>query len=376
MSESTTTTLLHTPFYPRLRDFKAKWVNFAGWEMPVEFSGILAEHRAVRQNAGLFDLSHMGELEVRAANVDDAVAHVQRLVTNDVSKLAPGAALYSAVCNDGGTILDDVLVYRFADHVMLVVNASNKDKMLAWFTQHAPAGVTIVDKTNDTALLAIQGPAAESMLGPLSSVPLGDIRYYHFSTGSIGDVPCVISRTGYTGEDGFELYVDAARALEVFDAVWKAGEPKGLIMIGLGARDTLRLEARYALYGNDIDETTNPYEAGLGWVVKLQKGDFIGREALTRIKAEGPRRTLVGFGMEDRGVPRHGFEVHAGNHRVGEVTSGTFSPTLEQAIGLAYVARDDHRHYELGAALDIMIRNNRSRARVVKTPFYRGSVRS
>lgn len=377
MSESTPTQAppVRTPLYERLKETRARWVDFAGWEMPVEFSGILKEHRTVRTAAGMFDLSHMGELEIRG-DIAAAVAFVDSMVSNDVARLVPGQAMYTVVCAPRGIILDDVIVYRFEDHIMLVVNASNREKMVAWFTSHLPPGLELVDRTEALALVALQGPIAESVLAPLTQSDLASLRYYHFTVGAVAGVPCIISRTGYTGEDGFELYVEAPRAIELWDAVAAAGAPLGVTPIGLGARDTLRLEARYALYGNEIDETTNPLEAGLGWVVKLDAADFIGREALRDIKQAGLKRTLVGLQMEDRGVPRHGFEVRHGDEVVGVVTSGTFSPTLEQAIALAYVAKDERRLTAVGTELDIMIRGNACKARVVKTPFHRGSVRS
>lgn len=376
MTECTKTQVpARTPLYERLNETRAKWVDFAGWEMPVEFSGILKEHRTVRSAAGMFDLSHMGELEVRG-DMGAVVAFVDSLVSNDVSRLEPGAAMYTVVCSPQGIILDDVIVYRFEKHIMLVVNASNRCKMVDWFTKHAPAGITLVDRTDELALIALQGPVSESIMAPLTSTDLSVLRYYHFVEGAVGSVPCIISRTGYTGEDGFELYVEAARAIELWDAVAAGGATRGVIPIGLGARDTLRLEARYALYGNEIDETTNPLEAGLGWVVKLDRAEFTGRDVLREIKQAGPKRTLVGLVMEDRGVPRHGFEVWHAGEVVGVVTSGSFSPTLEQAIALAYVPRDERKLHAVGTELDVMIRGNACKARVVKTPFHRGSVKS
>jgi len=373
MSDTATTDLQRTPLFDRLKELPAKWVPFAGWEMPVQFSGIVDEHRAVRTNVGLFDLSHMGEIEILGHDVSDAVAHVQRLVTNDVSKLVPGQCMYSVVCRPDGGILDDVIVYRFERGVTLVVNASNAGRMFEWFKVHAPQGIRVVDRSKETALLALQGPRAQDLLSPLTSVDLESLKYYHFGEGLVGDVPCVVSRTGYTGEDGFELYTHESKAVQLFDTVWEAGRQWNLAPIGLGARDTLRLEACYALYGNEIDENTNPFEARLGWVVKLDKGDFIGREALQEIKQNGTSRLLAGLEMEDRGVPRHGFEIAREGRPVGVVTSGTYSPTLEKAVALGYVEKGLHAP---GGELDVVIRKAPSRARVVKTPFYRGSVKS
>ncbi len=375
-----------TPLFERLKKFGGKWVDYAGWDMPVSFCGIVEEHRTVRQAVGLFDLTHMGELELRAADPADALAFANRIVTADVSRLEPGQAAYCAVCNEAGGIKDDVIVYRLAAHVMVVVNASNREKMVRWFRSHAPSNVEVVDASDEIALIALQGPLAARILAPLASIDVASIGYYHFAGNLEGEgrsgpvtvagVPCIVSRTGYTGEDGFELYVANHNAVALYDAVYEAASGHGVLPIGLGARDTLRLEARYALYGNELDESVNPLEAGLGWVVKLDKSDFIGREALLRIKQEGPRRVLVGLQMEDRGIPRHGFDVLSGGQPVGTVTSGTMSPTLGVAIALAFVAKNEQRLNAVGSALDVVIRNNPCRALVVKTPFHRGSVKS
>lgn len=384
----TTTRLKHTPLHGRLKELGGRWVDFAGWDMPVQFTGIIEEHKAVRAKAGIFDLSHMGELEVRADNPQDVLNFVGRMVTNDVSTLQPGGAMYTVVCNQHGNILDDVIVYRFPSHVMLVVNASNRDKMHSWLRAQAPKPVNLSDVSDDIALVALQGPLSEAILKPLASIDVTALHYYHFdgewdgerSTRhprvTVAGVPCIISRTGYTGEDGFELYVARNQATPLYDAVFETAHKHAGLPIGLGARDTLRLEAKYALYGNELDENTNPLEAGLSWVVKLDKGDFIGRETLQHIKQEGPKRVLVGLQMEDRGIARHGHEVHKNGRAVGAVTSGTMSPTLGHAIALAYVEKSDAKLNALGTELDVVIRNTACRAKVVKTPFYRGSVRS
>ncbi|MHB2015799.1 MAG: glycine cleavage system aminomethyltransferase GcvT [Candidatus Xenobia bacterium] len=360
-----TGTIKRTPLYDLLKP-QGKFIDFAGWEMPVEFTGIKKEHETVRTSAGLFDLSHMGELEVRGPAADDLVA---RCITNDLTKLQPGAAMYSPVCNPQGTILDDIIVYRFPRHLMLVVNASNVRKMVEWFRGHSPTGTSVQDRTDELALVALQGPQAEPKLQPLTKTDLSALRYYHFTEGAVADVACIISRTGYTGEDGFELYVAADKAAALYAQVAEATQAPP---IGLGARDTLRLECRMALYGNDIDETTNPLEAGLGWTVKLDKPDFIGKAALEQVKAEGVKRHLVGLQMLESGIPRHGFKVQKDGQDVGYVTSGTFSPTLGEAIALAYVAAG---HHAVGTELDVLIRNRTAPARVVKTPFYKGSVK-
>jgi aminomethyltransferase len=326
----------------------------------------------------------MGELEVRADDVAQCVEFVNRMVSNDVSRLEPGAAMYTVVCNPHGNILDDIIVYRFATHLMLVVNASNRDKMHAWFRMKAPKGVTVDDVSDQVALIALQGPKAEEILAPLASIDLPALAYYHFDGEwktsrprvTVAGIPCIVSRTGYTGEDGFELYVANSQAVALYDAVYDGGRRFEARPIGLGARDTLRLEARYALYGNELDEHTNPLEAGLGWVVKLDKPEFTGKAALQAVKAEGAKRVLVGLEMEDRGVPRHGFEVQKDGRAVGVVTSGTFSPTLEHAIALAYVEKGAAKLNAIGTELDVVIRNAPARARVVKTPFHRGSVHS
>jgi aminomethyltransferase len=341
----------------------AKMVPFGGWEMPVQYAGILEEHRAVRNAAGLFDISHMGEFEVRGPA---ALAAIQRLTTNDAAALEPGHVQYSLLCQDDGGIVDDLTLYRMgSQHWMLVVNAAGIPDDWRWVTEHEP-GEAWKDVSEDTALLAVQGPRAEAIVQRLASARLGDIRYYHFAKDAVAGVPTVISRTGYTGEDGFELYVPASEAVRLWKKLLEEGRPEGLVPVGLGARDTLRLEMRYALYGNDIDRTTNPLEAGLGWVVKPAKGDFIGRAAIEAVRARGPARKLVGFEMVERAVPRHGYPIVRGDARAGEVTSGSFSPSLERGIGLGYVRADSAA---VGTELGIEIRGAAQPARVAKTPF-------
>ncbi|HEY4001149.1 MAG TPA: glycine cleavage system aminomethyltransferase GcvT [Candidatus Xenobia bacterium] len=359
-------TLKKTPLHEVLAG-SGRFIEFAGWTMPVEFAGIVAEHKAVRTHSGMFDLSHMGELEVRGTGAQDVV---QRLVTNDVSRLEPGAALYSPVCRADGNILDDILVYRFPDHFMLVVNASNIDKMTQWFGSHARGDAQVKNKSDDYALIALQGPQAEPLLQPLTKHDLSTLKYYHFAEAAVADVPLILSRTGYTGEDGFELYVAPDKAAGVWKRIAEVTKSQP---IGLGARDTLRLECRYALYGNDIDETTNPVEAGLSWTIRWDKGEFIGREALLAVKTEGVSRHLVGFKMEESGIGRHGYPVKSlEGVDLGYITSGTFSPTMDEALGLAYIRAG---HHSIGTELDVVIRNRTARARVAKTPFYKGSVK-
>lgn len=361
-----TTGLLRTPLHEVHRREGGKIVDFAGWEMPVQYSGIQAEHQAVRTGVGLFDLSHMGEVEVTGP---DAEAFVNRLVTNDVSKLKVGQALYTCMCRPDGKILDDLLVYRFEQKYWLVINASNRDKDVAWIEQQKTGDVQVRDLSLQTALLAVQGPNAQTFLQPFTKTDLDAIAYYHFVEGEVDGIPMVISRTGYTGEDGFELYCPWDKAEQLWTALRKSGE---ILPIGLGARDTLRLESGYALYGHEIDEETTPLDAGLGWVVKFAKADFLGKEALQRQKEEGVRRCLVGLEITSRGIPRQGYPVETADGPVGVVTSGTFSPSLSRGIALASVetaARSE------GTELFVSVRGRREPARIVRPPFVKGSVR-
>jgi len=358
------TTLKHTPFHAQHRAAGAKLVDFAGYEMPLRYTGDVREHRAVREAAGLFDVSHMGEFELRGSGAVDFVNH---LVTNDVAALVPGQALYSPMCRPDGGVVDDVLVYRFTDHVMMVVNASNMAKDFAWISQHRPAGVELTDRSEETALLALQGPkAAEILRGNVPDAAL-DLGYYRFCEGSLFGVPAVISRTGYTGEDGFELYFDPRHATAVWDGLMDAGRPRGLELVGLGARDSLRLEMAYMLYGNDLDDTTTPLEAGLAWTVKLAKPDFVGRSTLLQQKEKGLPRKLVGIEAEGRRVPRHGMVVEAEGRSVGVVTSGGFGPSLEKAIAMAYV---EPEFGALGRPVSVAAGSTSIPASVVKRPFY------
>jgi len=365
------TALKHTPFHDFHRAAGAKLVDFAGFEMPVRYTGDVREHQAVRTAVGLFDISHMGEFEVRGA---EAAAWLDRMVTNHVGALAVGQALYSPMCRPDGGIVDDLLVYRYDDHFMVVVNAANVTKDFAWLEQHKPAGVALVDRSDQTALLAVQGPkAADVLRGHVPAAAL-ELDYYRFTTGDLFGIPATISRTGYTGEDGFELYFAPKHATTVWNGLMTAGQPHGLELIGLGARDTLRLEMGYMLYGNDIDDVTTPLEAGLGWTVKLAKGEFHGRDVMTKQKAEGLKRRLVGFQLEGRRVPRHGMNILAGGRTVGVVTSGTHSPTLERPLGMGYVETPLAAN---GTALEIEAGSSKLAARVTARPFYaRGSHRS
>ena len=360
-----------TPFHEFHRLAGAKLVDFAGFEMPVRYTGDVREHMAVRQAAGLFDITHMGEFEVRG---EGALEYLNRVVTNDVAALAVGQAQYSPMCRPDGGIVDDLLVYRYADHYMIVVNASNMAKDFAWMDALKPAGVTLADRSAATALLAVQGPRAiDVMRGhvPADALELG---YYRFTTGDLFGIPATISRTGYTGEDGFELYFAPEHADRVWNGLIAAGQPHGLELIGLGARDTLRLEMGYMLYGNDIDDGTTPLEAGLGWTVKLQKGEFNGRDVMLKQKAEGLKRKLAGFQLDGRRMPRHGMKILSEGREVGVVTSGTYSPSLERPIGMGYV---ETALASVGTVLDIDAGASRLSARVTARPFYtRGSHRS
>ena len=363
--QASVSTLKRTPLHDVHVALGAKMVPFAGYEMPVQYpSGITAEHVAVRTACGLFDVSHMGEFVVRG---EGALGFVNHVTTNDASKLAVGQAQYSAFLNERGTIEDDCLVYRGPDHFMLVVNASNAAKDWAHIAPHAARfGAELEDASDRIALLALQGPQASELLATLTDVDLAAIPYYHFVIGTVAGVAdVVVSRTGYTGEDGFEFYLNGADAKGVWDALMATGR---VTPAGLGARDTLRLEMGMALYGNDIDDTVTPYEANMGWIVKLAKGDFVGREALVRQKEAGVTRKLAAFVMEERAIPRHGYPVLVDGVSSGEVRSGTMGPSVAQGIGTAYLPLGATAE---GTALEIEVRGKRVPARVVKPPFYK-----
>jgi glycine cleavage system T protein (aminomethyltransferase) len=361
--------LRHTALYDRHRALGAKMVAFAGWEMPVQYpSGILAEHHAVRTAAGIFDVSHMGEFEVTGP---DRNAFVNRVTSNDVAVLEPGGVQYSALLTAEGTFVDDCTVYRFDDKLMIVVNASNTAR--AWehiVGQKGGINVRLKDISSEVGLLAVQGPNAERLLQPLSGAPLGGIAYYRFGAGTIAGAQCFVSRTGYTGEDGFEIYCRDRDTPALWDAITQAGARP----IGLGARDSLRLEMGYALYGNDIDDTITPLEAGLGWIVKLDKGaPFLGQDALRAQKRRGVTRKLVGFRLEGRGFPRHGYPVHHAGREVDVVRSGTMSPSLGVGIGTTYLPAAAATP---GTKFEVECRGERLPAEVVKRPFWtKGSAR-
>ena len=356
-------TLKKTPLNEIARQLGGRMVDFGGWDLPVQFAGILEEHEAVRTQAGVFDVSHMGELTVRGAQ---AVELLQKATCNDVAKLDDGRAHYTGLLYPTGGFVDDILIYRIAaDDYFIVVNASNTDKDFEWLQEIAKAmDVEVRNVSADYAQLAVQGPEAERILQTMTDVPLASVKYYHFGQGTVDGAPAIVSRTGYTGEDGFEVYVAPEHGPRVFQKLVDAGVKP----CGLGARDTLRLEAKMALYGNDIDHTTTPIEADLGWIVKLDKGDFHGRDVLQREKEEGPRRKLVGFEMLDRAIARHGYPVVDGKEEIGVVTSGTHSPTLKKSIGLAYLPLDKSAQ---GSELTVLIRGKEARARVIPTPFYK-----
>ena len=356
--------LKRTPFHDLHAALGAKIVPFAGYEMPVQYpTGITAEHKAVREQCGVFDVSHMGEFIVRGPGAVDFVNYV---TTNDVAKLVVGQVHYSTILHDSGTIVDDCLVYRFEDRLMMVVNASNRDKDLDHISRHlAKFDATIEDVSDSMALLAVQGPQTVEILASLTDVNLSAIKYYHFAEGTFAGRPCLISRTGYTGEDGFELYHDNEHARPIWEALMSTGR---ITPCGLGSRDSLRLEMGMALYGNDVDDTTTPLEANLGWLVKLAKGDFVGRDALVRQKEQGIPRKLVGFTTSERSFPRHGYPVFYEGAPSGVVRSGTMSPTLGIPIGTCYLPTAGAKE---GTAFEIEIRGKRVPATVVKTPFYK-----
>lgn len=362
--------LKRTPLYDEHVKLGAKIIPFAGFEMPVQYpAGVSAEHQSVRKGAGLFDVSHMGEFAVRGQG---AVEFVNRVVTNDVSRLAPGQAQYTVMCREDGGIVDDLLIYRFNDWVRLVVNAANIEKDFNWIERSRESlgfeDVELRDDSDAVALLALQGPESEAILGPLSAVDLASIGYYRFEEGSVSQEPCVVSRTGYTGEDGFELYCDPGSAAKLWNVLLEAGGDR-LQPVGLGARDTLRLELGYALYGNDIDDETSPLEAGLGWTVKFDKGDFIGRAKLLEQKEKGVARKLSGFTLGERGFPRPGYEIRCGGEVVGTVRSGTVGPSVGAGIGTGYLPTERAKP---GTAIEILIRGRPVPAEVTRMPFYKG----
>ncbi|MDZ4722716.1 MAG: glycine cleavage system aminomethyltransferase GcvT [candidate division Zixibacteria bacterium] len=354
-----------TPFYDFHISTGAKMVNFAGYLMPIQYSkGMTAEHLAVRQNIGLFDLSHMGEFEVTGS---DALEFLQKTTTNNVSSLTPGKIQYSCMTYPDGGIVDDLLVYRLQDRFFLVVNASNIDKDYAWLDSHRFGNVKLVNLSDELGLLAIQGPNAQKLMSELTDYPLDEMGYYTCARDRVGGVNLLFSRTGYTGEDGFELYIPSNDAKTVMGAVLSAGTKHGLELIGLGARDSLRLEMKMSLYGNDIDQTTTPVEAGLSWIVDFEK-EFIAKNILVKQRDEKPKRRLVCLEMEGKVFPRHGYDIIDSGRVIGTVTSGTFSPSLQKPIALGYVPLEKSK---IGSKVGIAIRSSAYEATVVKPPFYK-----
>jgi aminomethyltransferase len=357
-----------TPLNAVHRELGAKMVPFGGWDMPMEYSGLIAEHMAVRTAAGLFDVSHMGEFEVTGPG---ALEFLQRVTSNDVAKLVDGQAQYTALPTPQGTPVDDVILSRKgADRYLLVVNAGNIEKDFRWLQDQGPKECELRNRSDEFGLLALQGPRSPDILQPLTPLDLGRLGYYRHDEATVGGWSATVSRTGYTGEDGFEILVDARETEALWRALLDAGRDKGLMPAGLGARDTLRLEARMCLYGNDMDESTTLVEAGLGWIVSLDeaKGDFIGREVLAKQKKNGTQRKLVGFEMVGRGIARHGYPVFVKGHEAGAVTSGTYAPFLQKNIGLSYLPAE---HTAVETEFDVEIRGRRVPAKVVPTPFYK-----
>jgi len=366
MTQTITTNLKATPLLGLHKELGAKLVPFVGWNMPIQFAGVLSEHICVRERVGLFDVSHMGEIEVKGK---DAKKFLQFLLSNNVEKMFDGSILYSLMCYETGGVVDDLLAYRFSEnHYFLCVNASNSDKDYDWIARHASSfNVNIKNTSSETSQLALQGPDAKNVLQSLCDISLDDLPYYNFRRGMVNNVESLISRTGYTGEDGFELYLSPEKVSGVFRSLMEQGRSYGIQPIGLGARDTLRIEMGYPLYGNEIDNNPTPLDAGLGWVIKFDKGEFLGRGSLLKQKEQGsPRRKLVGLKLLTRGVPRAHYQVLKNGGSVGEVASGTFSPTLNTGIGLCYLSRE---YSDVGNHLDIKIRDQLVTAEVVKLPF-------
>lgn len=367
-------TLKQTPLFPLYSTYGGKTIDFGGWDLPVQFSSIKDEHEAVRTKAGLFDVSHMGEVTVKGTN---ALAYLQKMLTNDISKLADGKAMYTIMCYpDGGTV-DDLLVYKKADHdYLLVINASNIDKDVEWLQKHIEGDVEVVNISDDVAQLALQGPLAEQTLQKLTAEDLNEIGFFGFKDDvELAGASALVSRTGYTGEDGFEIYLSPEDAPTLWSKILEAGQEDGVLPCGLGARDTLRFEAKLALYGQELTSEISPLEAGLGFAVKVDKEeDFIGKDVLKEQKENGPPRKLVGIEMIERGIPRHGYpvfaEVNGEEKQVGEVTTGTQSPTLKKNVGLVLVQAE---FSGLGQELYVQIRNKNVKAVVVKAPFYKRS---
>lgn len=360
--------LKRTPLYNTYKEYGGKIVDFAGWEMPIQFEGIILEHEAVRRAAGLFDVSHMGEVEVKGP---EAFEFVQNLVTNDIEILEKNQILYTFMCYTDAGIVDDLLVYKYSDeHYYLVINAGNIDKDFQWMLNNKGSyAVKLTNASAEVGELAIQGPKAQKILQKITNINLDEIKFFYFKENVlVYGVKCLISRTGYTGEDGFEIYASAGEIEKVWRKLLTVGEEEGLKPAGLGCRDTLRFEASLPLYGNELSQDITPLEAGFGYFVKLSKENFIGKEALLKQKEEGLKRKLIGFEMKERGIPRHGYEVTVLGEKIGVVTTGYFSPTLKKNIGLALI---DSKYSELGTEIEIVIRNKPIKAEVISKKFYK-----
>ncbi|MFQ5850287.1 MAG: glycine cleavage system aminomethyltransferase GcvT [Candidatus Binatia bacterium] len=364
-SAARTQRVRRTPLYPVHRHLGAKMVEFAGWEMPVQYRGLIEEHLAVRSRAGLFDVSHMGEIEIRGPN---ALAVCQSVTANDVSRIEGSQVQYNLLLNENGGIVDDLMVYRLeADHFLLCVNAATTAKDAQWITAHAQGKAEVRDNSDAYAQLALQGPLAHQILQRVTSLRLEKMRPFHFSFGDVCAIRCLVSRTGYTGEDGFELYFDPSKGERLWSTLLDAGSDLGLCPAGLGARDTLRLERAFPLYGHELDENTTPLEAGLEWVTKFSKGPFLGREALLRQRQDGVKRKLVGLEVVQAGIARGGYRIFKQGRQIGQVTSGTMSPTLRKPIALGYVSSQEA---VVGNLVEVEVRSRRVLARVLSLPFY------
>ncbi|MGI8883529.1 MAG: glycine cleavage system aminomethyltransferase GcvT [Pyrinomonadaceae bacterium] len=363
-----TENLKKTPLNNAHRAADGKMVDFGGWDMPVQYAaGVIAEHLATRNNAGLFDVSHMGEIWVEG---EDAIAFVNRLTTNDVTKLVDGQAHYSALTNEKGGVVDDLLVYRFYhDKLLLVVNASTTEKDWDWITSHKKdEAITLTNASADYCQIAVQGPKALEIAQKFTDENLSDIKYYHFTVGKFDGVDAIISRTGYTGEDGFEVYADAKYAEQLWNNISEAGAEYGILPCGLAARNTLRLESAMSLYGHELGDDISPLEANLGWICKFGKGEFIGRDKLAKLKEDGLKRKLVGFEMTDKGIARDDFDIYINDEIVGRVTSGSPAPFLKKNIGLAFVPVE---FAKIGQEITIDVRGKKLAAQIVPTPFYK-----